>query len=147
MIQTGKGREERPYLTERQIEILSMRRSGLSQVETAAKLGITRQDVAILEKRAMRHLNRAAATLWIAEQRGIVLHLNLKRGMHILDAAKETIAKADEGGIRLVDNAVTILSAIRSASGDAMKSGVLDEGLEAFIFQDGRLLFRETDTS
>ena len=67
--------------------------------------------------------------------------------MHILDAAKETIEKADEGGIRLVDNAVTILSAIRSASGNAMKSGVLDEGLEALIFQDGRLLFRETDSS
>ncbi len=146
MVNSVRRTEERGYLTERQLEILTLRKQGLNQRDTALRLGITRQDVAILEKRALRNIGRAAATLEIAVELGVVTHLSLQAGIHILDAAKRILERADTGGIRLSDNAVTILSGIRSASGSAMRNGVLEAGLEAYILPDGRLFFRERGT-
>ncbi len=133
---------ERTYLTERQLEILSLRRDGHSRSQISEKLGISRQNVAVLEKRAIRNIERAAATIELAGSRGIVRRITLNRGLHILDAAKIILSKADGFGIRLTDNVVTVLSAIRSASGDSVKAGILEKELSAYVLQDGRLLFR-----
>lgn len=135
------------YLTARQLEILLLRRKGLRQTDVGARMGITRQDVAILEKRAMRNLRRAAATLEIAESRGIVISFSIPEGTHILDAAKQILGEADKSDIKLVDNMVTILSLIRSACGGAMSSGVTEWALGVYLLPDGRLLFRERGRS
>ncbi len=141
LVVLAESKGERTYLTKRQLEILQLRRSGKSQAEVAVRLGITRQDVSILEKRALRNLKRAAATLEIAVGKGIVTGLTIPKGTHILDVAKQILERANSSGIRLADNMVTVVSAIKTACSFSMKDGIVSNDLEVSIFPDGRLFF------
>lgn len=134
--------EARSYLTERQLQILSLRREGFRQAEVASRMGITRQDVAILEKRALRNIRSAAATLDVAKSHGIVLSFSIRKGTHILDAAKTVVARADKANIKLADSMVVVLSGISSACGSSLKKGRLGISLDVSILPDGRLYFQ-----
>lgn len=105
-------------------------------------MGITRQDVAILEKRALRNIRSAVATLDIAKSRGIVLSFPIRKGSHILDAAKAVVERADKANIKLADSMVVILSGISSAAGSSLRKGRLEVSLDVSIFPDGRLYFQ-----
>lgn len=137
-----RKKEARSYLTERQLEILSLRREGYKQSEVASRMGITRQDVAILEKRALRNIRNATATLEIAKSRGILLSFPISKGRHILDAAKAVVERADKAHIKLTDSMVVVLSGISSAAGHSLRKGRLEVSLNVTIFPDGRLYFQ-----
>ena len=58
------------FLTERQMQILRLRKDGMKQGEIASRLGTTRQNIAILEGRAVKKIEEAAMTLQMLEAQG-----------------------------------------------------------------------------
>jgi len=57
-------------LTEKEIQVLTLRKQGLTQVEVAKKLGITQAAVSNFEKNAHRKISDAKETLEIARRLG-----------------------------------------------------------------------------
>jgi Tfx family DNA-binding protein len=53
-------------LTEKEIEVLRLRKSELTQVEVAKKLGISQAAVSSFEKNALRKINEAHSTVKLA---------------------------------------------------------------------------------
>lgn len=126
-------------LTERQIQILQLRRQNLTQEETAKKLGISRQDVSILERRAIRNINTAAETIQMAENIGVLKRVRIDSGLHILDVAKEIIMFADAEGVKIRSTALGIMTLIQAAASAYLDNGVVTVPLEAIILPDGRV--------
>lgn len=58
-------------LTEREIEVLELRRDGLTQVEVAAQLDITQAAVSNFEQNAHEKIEDAKDTLATAEELGV----------------------------------------------------------------------------
>lgn len=138
----GKGKERRigGLLTERQVEILNLRRGGLTQEETAGRLGISRQDVSILEKRSLRNINMAAETLQMAQNIGVLKRTRINPGRHILEVAKCVFDFADSEGIRIRTNALGIMTLVQAAASSSTENGIVRVSIEAIILPDGRVI-------
>ncbi|MEM3852668.1 MAG: Tfx family DNA-binding protein [Methanomassiliicoccales archaeon] len=130
---------ESGLLTERQLQILSMRADGLSQVEISRKLGITRQNVSILEKRAHRNIARASRTLEMVRLTGAAVTLVIPVGTHILDAGKLLLDATDRKGIKLKGNIIDALYGIRLKASKNMKNGRLTRALSITVLYDGTI--------
>ncbi len=126
-------------LTERQVQVLSLRNGSLTQEEVAVRLGISRQDVSVLERRALRNIEKAADTLQMAENLGLVRSIRIGAGKHILDVAKAIMEFADSEGIRIRASAIGVMTLIQAASGPSVENGVVKSGIEATIMVDGRV--------
>lgn len=126
-------------LTERQIQVLEMRKQKITQEETARKLGISRQDVSILERRALRNINTAADTLQMAENIGVLKRTRIGAGIHILDVAKEILRFADAEDVRVKSTALGIMTLIQAAAASYLDNGIVTVRLEAVILPDGRV--------
>lgn len=137
----GKAKERRigGLLTERQIEVLNLRRSKLTQEETARNLGISRQDVSILEKRALRNINMATETIQMAENIGVLKRARIDPGKHILEVAKSVIDFADNAGIKIKVNALGIMTLVQAAASSSLENGIIQVPIEAIILPDGRV--------
>jgi Tfx family DNA-binding protein len=138
-----KHRTEREILTSRQAEILKLRSQNRTQKEIAQMLGITRQNVSILENRAVRNLKAAEEALSLASRMGISRRIKLKSGIHILTAARRVIEEADSAKIKLNSSAIDIVSLIRTASGRSVRNGIVQVDMHVLIFPDGSLMARE----
>lgn len=126
-------------LTERQLQILELRKQRFTQEETAKKLGISRQDVSILERRAIRNINTAADTIQMAENIGVLKRARIASGLHILDVAKEIIRFADRENVKIKSTALGIMTLIQAAASSYLDNGVVTVTLEAIILPDGRV--------
>jgi len=126
-------------LTERQLQILELRKQNLTQEETARKLGISRQDVSILERRALRNINTAADTIQMAENVGLIKRARIGSGLHILDVAKEIIRFADGEQVKIKSTALGIMTLIQAAASSYLDNGIVTVSLEAIILPDGRV--------
>ncbi len=69
------------FLTEQQIRILRLRaQGGLKQSEIAELLGTSRANVSILERRALRKIEKARNTLLLWEQINSRLSVEVRKG-------------------------------------------------------------------
>ena len=79
MSRSNSNRSEREILTSRQKEILKLRSMHKTQKEIAQILGTSRQNVSILETRAIRNLKAAEEAVAIASKAGIARVIELGR--------------------------------------------------------------------
>ncbi|MDQ1282698.1 MAG: HTH-type transcriptional regulator, fmd operon transcriptional regulator [Euryarchaeota archaeon] len=128
------------FLTERQIKVLQMRLSGLSQQEVAMRLGTTRSNISILEKRAHQNIDRAARTLqqWMMLRAPISFHA--RAGTDVFELPKGIFAEADKKGIRLPITSLDIIVQLRRRAPRLFKRRALEKDALIFVTEDGEVL-------
>jgi len=131
------------FLTERQKEIMRMRRKNLKKAEIAKILNITRQDVTILEKRAMINIEKAFNTIEMAYEEGLSVRVELRKDIQILDAIKEILATGDREKIKIKSSIPEIFTILKICHGSNIKNGIIQKGTEASILPDGSLKVRQ----
>ncbi len=143
MAKKAPGSRAAGILTERQIQILELRSKNHTQEETARRLDISRQDVSILEKRALRNIDRAFATIRMAENIGLLKRIRIDPGPHILVVAKRIIEFADEEGVRIRTSAIGLMTLIQTTA--KVENGEVQSEIEAIILPDGRVIVKSLD--
>jgi Tfx family DNA-binding protein len=128
------------FLTERQIEVLQMRLSGLSQQEIAEKLGTTRSNISILEKRAYQNIARAERTLqqWLMLRAPI--SLRAKAGTDVFELPREIFAAADKKHMRLPITSLDIVVQLRRKAPRLFRKRALSEDAWIFVTEEGDVL-------
>ena len=127
------------FLTERQIEILRLRRMGLTQAEIAKKLKTTRENINILEKRAYRNIRKAVATLETLSRLELAVSARFPAGTPILNIPKVILERADEAKIKVKMNCVEILEKVKFKVGANVKNKRLTKPIVVTILPDGSL--------
>lgn len=128
------------FLTERQIEILKLRRGGLTAKEIAKRLGTTRENVSMLERRALRNIKRAKETIEVLKHVGIVASVNINPNTSIIDATITIMKKADKENIKLKTSFAHLLEEIRFKAGKKVKGRTVVETITVYLFPDGDYL-------
>jgi Tfx family DNA-binding protein len=131
------------FLTERQREIMRMRRNNMKKSEIAKVLNITRQDVTILEKRAMINIEKAFNTIQMAYEEGLSVRVAIGKDTQILDAIKEILAAGDRKNIKIRSSIPEIFTLLKICHGTNIKNGIIQEGTEVSILPDGSLNIRQ----
>jgi Tfx family DNA-binding protein len=133
------------FLTERQIEVLQMRLAGLSQQEIAEKMGTTRSNISILEKRAHQNISRAERTLqqWMALRAPIFLLA--RAGTDVFELPKEIFAVADKKHMRLPITSLDIVVQLRRKAPRLFRKRALEKDARIFVTEQGEVLVEGVD--
>jgi HTH-type transcriptional regulator, fmd operon transcriptional regulator len=128
------------FLTKRQIEVLQMRLAGMSQQEIAEKLGTTRSNISILEKRAYQNIARAERTLqqWLMLRAPI--SLQAKAGTDVFELPREIFAVADEKHMRLPITSLDIVVQLRRKAPRLFRKRALSRDAMIFVTEEGEVL-------
>jgi HTH-type transcriptional regulator, fmd operon transcriptional regulator len=128
------------FLTDRQIMVLQMRLSGLSQQEVADRLGTTRSNISILEKRAHQNIARAERTLqqWLMLRAPISLQAGT--GTDVFDLPKMIFAAADEKHMRLPITSLDIVVQLQRKAPRLFKKRALERDARIFVTEEGEVL-------
>jgi len=138
-----KTNHNNSFLTARQREILSMIRQNYKKSEIASMLKITRQDVTILEKRAIMNIEKAFNTIQMTYEDGTSVRITIEKDTQILDAIREILSTGDKMNIKIRSSIPEIFTLLRICHGEKIKNGIMGAGTEVSILLDGRLVLRE----
>jgi hypothetical protein len=128
------------FLTKRQLEVLQMRHQGLSQQDIAERLGTTRSNISILEKRAHQNIARAQRTVrqWMMIRAPISLFV--KGGTDVFEIPRMIFAAADEMGIRLHVTSMDILVQLRRNAPRLFHKRVLGRDVRIYVNENGEAM-------
>lgn len=131
-------------LTERQLQVLQLRKEGRSQAEVADILGTTRSNVSILEKRAHQNIHRAEQTLrqWMMIKAPI--SLKIKEGTDVFDLPKMIFDAADLRSIELPVTSLDIIVQLRRKSPQLFRKRAVLKDVDVYVTEDGELLVQES---
>jgi hypothetical protein len=128
------------FLTKRQLAVLQMRHQGPSQQDVADRLGTTRSNISILEKRAHKNIARAQRTVqqWMMIRAPISLFV--KEGTDVFDIPRMIFAAADEMGIKLHVTSMDILVQLRRNEPRLFHKRVLGRDVRIYMKENGETM-------
>lgn len=131
--------QKRSFLTDQQIEILKLRELGLTQKKIAEKIGTTRENVSIIEKRGRINIERCRETLRQWEKIKAPVIIKIDKGADVLDIPKLIFSEADKNGIKVRLNLVEIIARLGAEKKEVIKNRTLTGDLEVLIMNDGEI--------
>ncbi|MFQ5815315.1 MAG: Tfx family DNA-binding protein [Candidatus Hydrothermarchaeaceae archaeon] len=130
------------FFTARQLEILRLRKEGLSQTEIARKFGTSRANISATEKTARMNIEKAKNTLSLADMIEAPIWLVLEPNTDLNEAVKEIYHRADSLGIRVSQTFPSLSHAIQESVSDKIKGRMVLKRLEIAITKDGAVIAR-----
>lgn len=98
------------FLTDKQIEILKLKKKGLSQADIARKLKTTRGNICIIEGTAQKNIEKAKNTLKLFKTLEAPVWVTIASGIDIYDVPGLLFKEADKKHIKVaVDSAMVIV--------------------------------------
>lgn len=131
------SRRKYGLLTEEQYKVLQLRIRGYTQREIAEILGTSRENVAIVEKRAMRNIRLAEETLNIYKSLLAVAKVTIKPGTHLIEVPKIIVEAADKADVKLKANFTRIYDEIRFKAGKNVRGTRVIKPITVLIFRNG----------
>ncbi|MCS7107300.1 MAG: Tfx family DNA-binding protein [Acidilobaceae archaeon] len=125
----------RVFLTKRQLEVLRLRLQGHTQAAVASSLKTTRENVAVVERRARRNVQRAVYTLLTYLELSCKTKVELKKGESPTLAAKKVLREASSLGIKLKDHLPELAQLLLKVSGE--ENGKLKRDVVVYISARG----------
>src|SRR5579875_635223 len=126
--------------TKRQFAVLKLRvGGGLSQLETAKKLGTSRSNVSMIESRAREKLEKARETLKAFESIVSRHFVKVDKGMRLHDIPAKVLQEGGKYGIHLRSNIIDIIRMVKQADPRSARTGTTTRELEFVFTQSGVL--------
>jgi len=132
-------------LTTRQWEVLRYRAKGLTQSEVARELGVTRENVCIIEHRAWLKIGEAKATLAGIQEMATQSKVLIPSGASVFEATALILQRADLLGVKLIGSCDDILAALKSKCRGRIRGHHLVATAIVEVTRDGRLHFVPRD--
>ncbi|HTX44131.1 MAG TPA: Tfx family DNA-binding protein [Methanocella sp.] len=127
------------FLTKRQIMVLRLRQSGLTQEEIARRIKTTRANVSLIEKRARENIDRSRETLKEWESIVSPVRVAIKKGTDVIKIPELVFAEADKQGIHVKSNSLDLITRIKKEKGNVISNRTLDEDMEIDIADSGEV--------
>jgi len=124
-------------LTELQLKVLKLRLRGFSLKEIAEMFRTTRQNIAIIEKRAWTNIELAKKTLEIFRILYSATYVEIKPGTHLVDVPRLVIDRADSVGIKLRADFIRIYNEIRFKARECVKGPRVIKPITILIQKNG----------
>jgi Tfx family DNA-binding protein len=132
-------REKSGSLTKIQLEVLRLRMTGLTQEEVATKLGTTRQNISLVERRARRNLEKAKETITAYRKLRTVATVTLPPTTHLVDVPRMLIDAADLAGVRISVDFSLIYKELKHDAKDSVSGTRITKQVRVDILSDGEV--------
>jgi Tfx family DNA-binding protein len=121
---------------------MRLRATGLTQAQVAKRLHSTRENVSIIEHRALGNVRAAKATLAAFEQLSESQEVIIPSGTSIFEATSMVLMRGDVLRIKVNKSADSILAALRSKCKGRIRGHHLTAVVKVRIGEDGSIMIR-----
>ena len=129
----------RGSLSEVQYEVLAYRGKGLTQKETAGKIGTTRANVSMIELRARRKVDLAKDTIK-AYRSTLNDHIvRVPKGTRFYDIPPTVLREGDKWGIHIQSNLVEIVRMVQAMKPSCLEGGKTTRTISFMFNPAGKL--------
>ena len=132
--------KNKTVLTERQIEVLKLRKDGLSQEEIAERFKTTKQNISSIERTAWKKIERAENTIKFVKMLKAPAWIEIKEDTSIDSIVGRIYAKADERKIRVIYDGVSLATKIREDAKGKIRHRTALAKLEIGITGEGDVI-------
>lgn len=126
-------------LTEKQVKVIKLRARGLSLREVASILGVSHQDVALTEKRALRNIRLAWQTLIAYYIATAPVKVILNEGVRHVDIPRLIIEEADKAGVKVKADISLMLKLIWRKARNCVERVHVSKPILVIIDREGNL--------
>jgi Tfx family DNA-binding protein len=128
-------------LTDRQKEVLRLRKEGLTQQQIADIIHTSKANVCTIEKAANENIEKAKDTLEFLYTLDATRLCTLKEGSDLLDVVNEIYEQASRVGIKVRYDSIELMNRLRSANPEQIKGRHIRSNIEVYLSEDGELYF------
>lgn len=125
------------FLTERQVEVLSLRSDGLTQREIAERLGTSVANVSSVENAGRRNVESAKRTLVLAGLLRAPTRVSAEAGTDLRDLLDRIYGRADEADTRIAYTEPELSTHLQAELGHHLDGRELRTDVEIGITDDG----------
>jgi HTH-type transcriptional regulator, fmd operon transcriptional regulator len=112
------------FLTDKQIEILKLKKKGLSQADIARKLKTTRGNICIIEGTAQKNIEKAKNTLKLFKTLEAPVWVTVASGMDIYDVPGLLFKEADKKHIKVAIDSAMVIVKIKTEVPDKVRGRI-----------------------
>ena len=132
------------FLTDSQLYVLGLRLEGITQEEIAERLGTTRQNVSLIEKRAHGNIERAKQTLIAYRKLQTLAEVKFQPGTHLVDVPRMLIDAADAVGVKISVDFALVYKMIRDIAGESISGTRVTKQILVNILRNGEIVVEAT---
>lgn len=126
-------------LTEKQVKVVKLRARGLSLRDVASAMGVSHQDVALTEKRALRNVELALQTILAYKIATAPVKVILREGTRHVDIPRLIIEEADRAGVKLKADISLMLKLLWQRAGDCIERFRVSRPILVIADREGNL--------
>lgn len=132
--------EKNMFLTDKQIEILRMKKKGMSQADIARELNTTRGNICIIENTALKNIEKAKNTIKFYKAMEAPIWLTIPGGTDLYDIPEKIFKVADKKRIKIsVDSAMVVVK-LKTEAQDRIHGRLTTDDIDLSVDEHGNLL-------
>ena len=131
--------EKDTLLTERQIEVLKLKRKGLSQADIARKLKTTRGNISTVENTALKNIDKAERTLKLYRALEAPVWLTVPAGTDLYEIPQMIFKEADRKKIKISMDSATVIIRLKADAPDRIAHRVTSGDINISVDSGGNV--------
>ncbi|MBP2144312.1 Tfx family DNA-binding protein [Methanococcus voltae] len=134
------------FLTDVQVKVLDLRKKGHTQDEIAKKMGTSRANISMIEKRAKENVEKARNTLSIYSDIIAPSRIIIPEGTDVFEIPKIVFSKSDEDEIHVRYTSLEIMEFINQNAKKYIRNRFVKEPFIVTIMQTGEIYITSIDS-
>lgn len=131
--------EKDTLLTERQVEVLKLKRKGLSQADIARKLKTTRGNISTIENTALKNIEKAERTLKLYRALEAPVWMTVPSGTDLYEIPQMIFKEADRKKIKIGMDSATVIIRLKTDAPDRIAHRVTSGDINVSVDASGNV--------
>jgi HTH-type transcriptional regulator, fmd operon transcriptional regulator len=131
--------EKDTLLTGRQIEVLKLKRKGMSQADIARKLKTTRGNISTIETTAMKNIAKAEKTLKLYRALEAPVWMNIPTGTDLYEIPQMIFKEADRKKIKISIDSASVIVRLKANAPDRIEHRVTSGDINVSVDESGNV--------
>jgi Tfx family DNA-binding protein len=127
------------FLTDKQVEILKLKKKGLSQADIARKLKTTRGNICIIEGTALKNIEKAKNTLKLFKTLEAPVWVTIPAGVDLYEVPEMIFKEADRKRIKVVVDAAMVIVKIKTELPEKIRGRITLDDVDISADEFGNL--------
>jgi len=127
------------FLTDKQIEILRLKKKGMSQADIARSLKTTRGNICIIENTALKNVEKAKNTIKFFKALEAPIWLTLAAGTDLYDIPEKLFKAADKKRIKINIDAAMVVVKLKTEAQDKIHGRLTVDEIDVSVDNYGNI--------
>ncbi len=131
--------EKDTFLTDKQIEILRLKKKGMTQADIARSMNTTRGNICIIENTALKNIEKARNTLKFYKSMEAPIWLTVPGGTDLYDIPPMVFKAADKKRIKIAVDSAMVIVKLKAEVPDRIHGRLTNDDIDISVDAHGNL--------